>query len=204
MDQLRLAIFASGSGSNMQAIVDAAEAGDLDITVGAVVSNKPDAGVLDRARAHDIPTIVMDPRAYPDTSQYVSELLTKLEECRINFVALAGYLKIIPPEIVARFRGRILNIHPALLPAFGGKGYYGRRVHAAVLEHGVQWTGVTVHLVDEEYDTGPIVLQKPVRVDPDDTPESLAARVLKTEHEIYPAALKMFTEGRARIDGRRV
>jgi len=220
MDQIRLAIFASGSGSNMQAIVDAVETGDLNITIGAVDSNKSDAGVLDRARAHNIPTIVMDPEAYADAyvdayadayadaysgaSEYTSKLLFELEKCGVNFVALAGYLRIIPREIVARFRGRMLNIHPALLPSFGGKGYYGRRVHEAVLEHGVQWTGVTVHLVDEEYDTGPIILQKPVPVKSDDTAESLAARVLIIEHEIYPAALKLFATQRVRIDGRRV
>ncbi len=196
----------------MQAIVDAVETGELNITIGAVVSDKSDAGVLDRARASNIPTIVIDPKAYADASidaysgasVYASELVLKLEKCGINFVALAGYLRIIPPELVARFNGRMLNIHPSLLPSFGGKGFYGRRVHVAVLEHGVQWTGATVHLVDAEYDTGPIVLQKPVRVEPDDTPESLAARVLKTEHELYPAALKMFAAGRVRINGRRV
>lgn len=202
--RLRLAIFASGSGSNMQSIVDAVERGDLDITVALVVSNKTDAGVLDRARVHGIPFIVLDPRSYAEEEVYTEELLGHLESHGVNFVALAGYLRKIPARVVTRFKGRMLNIHPALLPSFGGKGYYGLKVHRAVLEHGAQWSGATVHLVDEEYDTGPIVIQEPVKVEPDDTPESLAARVLKTEHRIYPMALKIFAEGRARIEGRRV
>jgi phosphoribosylglycinamide formyltransferase-1 len=204
MEQLRLAIFASGSGSNMQAIADAIDTGKLNATIGAVVSNKAEAGVLDRARRLGIPTLVMDPKSYPNESSYTKDLVDGLEKRDVNFVALAGYLRKVPSEVVARFKGRMLNIHPALLPSFGGKGYYGRRVHAAVLEMGLQWTGVTVHLVDEEYDTGPIVLQKPVPVERDDTPESLAARVLITEHELYPAALKLFAEDLITVDGRKV
>lgn len=204
MVRLRLAIFASGSGSNMQAIVDAAESGDLDVEIALVVSNRPDAGVVDRARNHGIPTLIIDPKSYDDESEYTADLLASLEEHAVNFVALAGYLRKVPSEIVDRFKGRMLNIHPALLPSFGGKGYYGRRVHEAVLKYGVQWTGVSVHVVDEEYDTGPIVLQEPVRVEPDDTPESLAARVLKVEHRLYPEALRLFAENRIRIDGRKV
>jgi phosphoribosylglycinamide formyltransferase-1 len=204
MNDLRLAIFASGSGSNMQAIVDAAEAGVIRATVALVVSNRENAGVLDRARTHDIPYVVLDPKSFDAEETYTAELLRRLDDHSVNFIALAGYLRKIPSEVVAHFRGRMLNIHPALLPSFGGKGYYGLRVHEEVLAHGVQWTGVTVHLVDEEYDTGPIVLQEPVKVEPDDTPESLAARVLKTEHKIYPEAIGIFAEGKARIEGRRV
>ena len=129
---------------------------------------------------------------------------TVVDGLHVNFVALAGYLRKIPAAVVAHYKNRMLNIHPALLPAFGGKGYYGRRVHEAVIEHGVQWSGATVHLVDEQYDTGPIVVQRPVRVEPDDTPETLAARILKVEHEIYPEAIGLFAEGRVRIEGRRI
>ncbi len=188
----------------MQAIVDAAESGSLEIDVAVCVSNKPDAGVLNRARAHNVPTIVIDPKSYDDEDRYTEDLLAALDGHEVNFVVLAGYLRRIPAAVVARFRHRILNIHPALLPAFGGTGLYGQRVHEAVVAHGVQWTGATVHIVDEQYDTGPIVLQRPVRVDPDDTAESLAARVLNVEHEIYPEAIRLFAEGRVQVEGRRV
>jgi phosphoribosylglycinamide formyltransferase-1 len=147
---------------------------------------------------------VIDPKSYGDESDYVRDLEAALDAHHVNFVALAGYLRKIPSSIVRKFKNRMLNIHPALLPSFGGKGYYGRRVHEAVIEYGVQWTGVTVHLVDEEYDTGPIVLQEPVRVEPVDTPESLAARVLETEHQVYPKAIGLFAAGRVRVEGRRV
>ena len=202
--KLKIAVLGSGSGSNMQAIVDAAEAGEIDAKVALVVSNRPDAGVLQRAARHAIPTAVIDPKAYDDEVRYVEDLTASLDSRGVNFVALAGYLRKIPSPIVARFKNRMLNIHPALLPSFGGKGYYGRRVHEAVIEHGVKWTGVTVPLVDEQYDTGPIVLQEPVKVEPDDTPETLAARVLKTEHKLYPKAIGLFAEGGIRIEGRRV
>jgi phosphoribosylglycinamide formyltransferase-1 len=119
-------------------------------------------------------------------------------------VALAGYLKKIPSDIVRRYHHRMVNIHPALLPSFGGKGMYGRRVHEAVLESGVRWTGVTVHLVDEEYDTGPIILQEPVPVYPGDSVEELAARVLEIEHQLYPRALNLVAETRVRVEGRKV
>nr|WP_243665078.1 phosphoribosylglycinamide formyltransferase [Rhodothermus marinus] len=122
-------------------------------------------------------------------------MLEVLRAHDVELVALAGYLKKIPDNVVAAYRNRILNIHPSLLPAFGGPGMYGRRVHEAVLNYGVRWTGATVHLVDEEYDHGPIVLQEPVPVLPDDTPETLAARVLEVEHRLYPEALRLFAEG---------
>lgn len=201
---LTLAIFASGGGSNAQAIADAIAGGKLNARIGLCVSNRIDAGVLLRMEEMEVPTLVLDPRTFKSEEEYTDQLLGAFTRRSVDFIVLAGYLRKIPSEVVRRFKNRMLNIHPALLPSFGGKGLYGRRVHEAVLEHGVKWTGVTVHIVDEEYDTGPIVLQEPVRIEPDDTPETLAARVLKTEHEIYPRAIGLFADGRVKVVGRKV
>ena len=199
---LRLAVFASGGGTNFQAILDAVESGTLPLTVALCLSNTPKAGAVARAARHGVPAAVLDPRDFEPEALYVEALMGVLGEHKVNFIALAGYLRKIPAAVVSAFRGRMVNIHPALLPAFGGKGLYGRRVHEAVLAYGVRWTGATVHLVDEEYDTGPIVLQEPAPVLPGDTPETLAARVLRVEHRLYPKALRLFAEGRVRIEGR--
>ncbi len=201
---MRLAVFASGEGSNFQSIVDAAESGALKARVVLCVSNNPSAGVLDRATKSKIPVLVLNPSEFSDPDGYTSSLRAKLIEFETDFIALAGYMKMIPAEIVNEYSDHIVNIHPALLPAFGGPGMYGRRVHQAVLESGADESGATVHLVDEEYDTGPIVLQESVPVRPEDTPDSLAARVLKVEHRIYPRALALFEENRVKIDGRNV
>ena len=199
---LRLAVFASGGGSNFQAILDAVERGTLPLTVALCLSNTPKAGALARARRYGVPTAVLDSRDFETESTYVAALMDVLGEHAVNFIALAGYMRKIPAAVVDAFGERILNIHPALLPSFGGKGLYGRRVHEAVLAYGARWTGATVHLVDQEYDTGPIVLQEPVPVLPGDTPETLAARVLRIEHRLYPQALRLFAEGRVSVEGR--
>lgn len=201
---MRLAVFASGSGTNFQSMLDAIHRGDLSATPALCVSNTEEAGALDRARRHDVPTVVLDPDDYNQTATYSDDLLAVLEDHDVTFVALAGYLRKIPPAVVDAYRGRMTNIHPALLPAFGGAGMYGMRVHRAVLEYGVRWSGATVHLVDEEYDTGPIVLQEPVPVYPDDTPETLAERVLAVEHRLYPEALRLFATDRVHVDKRTV
>jgi len=201
---MRLAVFASGGGSNLQAILDAARAGTLRAEVVLVVADREAAGALDRARRHGVPTAVLRPADFADAEAFGRAMLGVLEEHRVSFVALAGYLRRIPDAVVRAFRHRIVNVHPSLLPAFGGPGFYGRRVHEAALAHGVRWSGATVHLVDEDYDTGPIVLQEPVRVEPGDTPEALAARVLAVEHRLYPEALRLFADGRVRVEGRTV
>lgn len=203
-NSLRLAAFASGGGSNVQSILDAIDGGTLDAELALVVTDRPGIGVLDRAERHDIPTLVLPPADFDDADAFGAALLEVLGAHGVDFVALAGYLKHVPPAVVRAFRHRMLNVHPSLLPAFGGPGFYGRRVHEAALAYGVRWSGATVHLVDEEYDTGPIVLQEPVRVHADDTPEALAARVLAVEHRLYPEALRLFATGRVRVDGRRV
>jgi phosphoribosylglycinamide formyltransferase-1 len=196
---LRLAVLASGGGTNLQAVLDAIAGGDLDAQVVLVVSNKEDAGALERARRAGV-------RAewIPKGEDYDARLLALLDETGPDLVVLAGYLKLISPETVRRFRHRMINIHPALLPAFGGKGMYGIHVHEAVLAYGAKVTGVTVHLVDEEFDHGQVVAQQPVPVLEGDDPKTLQERVLEVEHELYPRVLQWFARGRVRIEGRRV
>ena len=201
---MRLAVFASGGGTNFQAILDAIDAGDLPAEVACCVSNTPTAGALDRADQQDIPTAILTPSSFEAPAPFGRALLEALSAHGATFVALAGYMQKIPPAVVDEYRGRMTNIHPALLPAFGGQGMYGMHVHEAVIEYGVHWSGVTVHLVDEEYDHGPVVLQEPVPVYDGDTPQDLAARIKTVEHRLYPHALRLFAEGRVQIDNRRV
>ncbi|HEX7090126.1 MAG TPA: phosphoribosylglycinamide formyltransferase [Longimicrobiales bacterium] len=192
----RIAVFASGGGSNLQALMDhfnrAGEASAARVEL--VVSDRPAAGALERAARAGIPARVVEVAGRPD-EDVARETLAALEAAGIEFVALAGYLRRIPADVVRCYRGRMTNIHPALLPAFGGKGMYGIRVHRAVLAAGCKVSGATVHLVDEEYDTGPILAQWPVPVLPGDTPEALAARVLRVEHLLYPATLEALVLG---------
>lgn len=201
---MRLAVFASGGGTNFQAILDAIDDGDLPATPVCCVSDTPDAGALDRAERHDIPTHVVPPRDHSGETAFGEALLDRLSHHDVTFVALAGYMIKVPRNVVDAYRGRMTNVHPALLPAFGGQGMYGMNVHEAVIDYGVHWTGVTVHLVDEDYDHGPVVLQEPVPVYADDTPEGLADRVKTVEHQLYPYALRLFAEDRLEIDGRTV
>lgn len=199
-DPMRLAVFASGGGSNLGAILNAIAAERLRARVVAVVTDRPGAGALERAAERGIPTHVLPPSDFDSEGAFEETLLEATSEAEA--VALAGYLKKIPGRVVRAFPHRMLNIHPALLPAFGGRGMYGRRVHAAVIEHGCKISGATVHLVDAAYDTGPIVMQDAVTVTSNDTPESLAKRVLAVEHTIYPRALGLLAEDRLRLDGR--
>ena len=201
---MRLAVFASGGGTNFQAILDAINRGTLPAKPVCCVSNTPDAGALDRAERADVPTAVVPPSDYDDPSAFGNALLDVLAEHDVSFVALAGYMIKVPTNVVDAYRGRMTNVHPALLPAFGGQGMYGMHVHEAVLDYGAHWSGVTVHLVDEEYDHGPIVLQEPVPVYPDDTPQVLADRVKTVEHRLYPEALRLFAQGRVHLNGRTV
>jgi len=201
-DPFRIAVFASGGGSNFQSILDAAEDGSIAADVALCVSDRASAGAIDRASDAGIPSSVVDPGDDPD--RFAEALLDLLERREISFVALAGYLRKIPPSVVEAYRGRMVNIHPSLLPAFGGRGMYGMHVHRAVVDYGVRWTGATVHLVDEAYDHGPVVLQEPVPVFTGDRPEDVAARVLAVEHRLYPTALQLFASGRVHVDGRSV
>lgn len=183
-----VAVLASGGGTNLQALVDRFAEGDQAARVALVVSDREGVGALERAHRAGIPGRVVRAKGRAP-EEAAGELLGLLEAHRIELIALAGYLRLVPDRIVRRYPGRIVNIHPALLPAFGGAGYYGVRVHEAVLASGATVTGATVHLVDEEYDRGRILAQWPVPVLPDDTADTLAARVLAVEHVLYPAVV---------------
>lgn len=180
MTAVRVAVLASGGGTNLQALLDALQDPAL-ARVTRVIANRPTAGALERARRRGVPaTVLRDP---DDAAELLAALTA---DGGVDLVVLAGYLKLVPPAVVARFRWRMINIHPALLPAHGGPGMYGRRVHEAVLASGAAESGVTVHYVDEQYDRGPIIAQARVPVRPGDTPETLAARVLEAEHQLLP------------------
>lgn len=184
MAQARIAVLASGRGTNLQALLDACADPGASAEVCVVLSNRATAGALDRARAAGVPAA-----AIPTTSDDGSALLVLLDRHAPDVIVLAGYLKLVPQSVVQRYPGRIMNIHPALLPGFGGRGMYGRHVHEAVLAAGVRVSGVTLHLIDEEYDRGWILAQWPVPVRPDDTAETLAQRVLEVEHQLLPRAV---------------
>jgi len=201
---LNVAVFASGRGSNFRAILDNIDRGEIKARISIIISNRSDAGIFNIAQDRNIPYRHINPSDYTTEKDYCSEVLSLLDECSVGLIVLAGYLKKIPSEIITQYRNRIMNIHPALLPAFGGQGMYGMKVHQAVVEYGAKVTGVTVHFVDEEYDHGPIILQEPIGVDDDDTPELLAEKVLSVEHRVYSRAIKLFAEDRLSIDGRRV
>jgi len=181
----RVAVFASGGGTNLQAILDYfdAQSDAHATTVSLVASDRASAGALDRARRRGVEAIALD------TTQRGDALAGLLESRAIDYIALAGYLRFVPASVTRQWRGRIVNVHPSLLPSFGGTGMYGIRVHQAVIEAGVRVTGVTVHFVDEVYDCGPIIAQWPVPVLPGDTAEALAGRVLAVEHALYPLTL---------------
>jgi formyltetrahydrofolate-dependent phosphoribosylglycinamide formyltransferase len=201
---MNIAVFASGRGSNFQAILKAIDDGRLSARVTLLVSNNSNAGALELARSRNIPAIHLNQKQFSSEQLYEEQLLDLLARHGIELVVLAGYMKRIPGSVINRFRNRILNIHPALLPMFGGAGMYGIHVHEAVLASGAKISGATVHIVDEEYDKGPIVMQKTVEVLSNDTPETLAARVLSAEHEIYPKAIAAFAAQQVRIEGRKV
>ena len=197
-----LAVMASGGGSNFRAILHAIEAGTLPLRCPLLVSNRSSAGALKIAESHGVTAVVINPAAYEAEADYVAALMDLFARHQIDLVALAGYLKKVPVPVVRAFRHRMVNIHPALLPDFGGPGLYGLRVHAAVLAAGARQSGATIHFVDEEYDTGPCILQEQVPVLADDTPQTLAARVLAVEHKLYPKALALLAQDRIRVNGR--
>jgi len=196
---MRVGVLASGSGSNLQALLDRFNLGDDSwARVAIVVGSRPGIGVLDRARAAAVPVAIVPPpgpdsRVRPEADAVY--LLERLEDARVELVVLAGYLRLIPQEVVRAYWGRMINIHPALLPSFGGQGLYGRRVHEAVLATGCRVTGVTIHFVSEQYDGGPIVAQWPVPVFEDDDVPALAARVLRVEHRLLPSVVHAVARG---------
>jgi len=203
IEPIRLAVFASGRGSNLESIINHINTGQLDAKVAVVISNNSKSGALEMARHNNIPAHHISGIHFENEEVFINHVLQVLEKYDSQLVVLAGYMKKVPVRIIQSFKHRILNIHPALLPCFGGKGLYGKYVHDAVLEYGCKVSGATVHIVDEEYDTGPPVYQQCVPVRNDDTPETLAARILKVEHEIYPKAIQLFAENRVTVQGRK-
>jgi phosphoribosylglycinamide formyltransferase-1 len=199
MDKLPIGVLISGSGTNLQAIIDAIEAGKLDAKIEVVVSNKANAFGIERARRHGIPTEVLDHRSFSSREAYDEAVVAILRQRRVALVVLAGFMRLLSPGFIRAFANRIMNIHPALLPAFPGLNVQQRAV-----EHGVRFSGCTVHFVNEECDEGPIIIQAVVPVLPDDTGETLAARILEQEHRIYPRAIQLYAAGRLQIVGRRV
>ena len=189
---LKLAVFISGGGTNLQALIDACRSKSIDAEIKAVISNNSKAYSLQRAKNAGIETFHISKVKYPDGDKLAGVTLEVMEQFDIDLIALAGYMKLLPAVIVKKYHGRIINIHPALLPKYGGKGMYGINVHKTVIESGDRYSGATVHLVDEHYDKGVILIQRRVPVKDDDTPESLAARVLKVEHKILPMAVSLF------------
>jgi len=204
--KLRLGVLASGGGSNLQAIMNAAAAGQLDAEVATVISDV-ECGAQERARRAGVPSVFINRRdkaRYPAREVFDDAVLEALQAQEVGLVCHAGYLRIMTPKLVQAYEGRMMNTHPALLPSFGGYGMIGHHVHQAVLDYGCKVSGCTIHFVTEGTDEGPIILQRAVPVEEDDTAETLAARILPIEHELYPQAIQLFAEGRLRIEGRRV
>ncbi len=194
-----------GRGSNLGAIIQGCASGEIAGEVALVIGTRADAPALQRARDAGINTSVVSPKKYEgDDNGYAAALLRVLERANPGLICLAGYMRKLPDGVLNSYSGRVMNIHNALLPLFGGKGMFGEHVHRAVLESGMKVSGCTVHFVDEQYDAGPIIIQSAVPVMDDDTASTLAARVLVQEHASYVRAIKLYAEGRLRLEGRRV
>lgn len=194
---LRAVVMVSGGGTNLQAILDAIEGGSVTNTeIAAVISNNAGAYAIERAKKYQIPAFVVTPKAYDSREEFGEALTATVDACKPDLIVLAGFLVKIPEAMIAKYRNRIINIHPSLIPSFCGVGYYGLKVHEAALARGVKVTGATVHYVDEGTDTGPILLQKAVEVQPGDTPEILQRRVMEqAEWEILPKAIHLIANG---------
>jgi len=198
---IRLGVLISGSGRTLQNFLDLSEAGRLKARVVTVISSSADAYGLERARRHGVATAVVRRADHGDARAFSDAITARLQAAEVDLVAMAGFMKLY--VVPACYEGRVLNIHPALLPSFGGKGFYGERVHRAVLDYGCKVSGCTVHVADNRYDSGPIIVQKTVPVLEGDEPHTLADRVFEKELEAYPEAIDLFAEGRIRIEGRR-
>lgn len=203
---MRIAVLVSGGGTNLQAIIDGIDNGNITNTeICLVFSNNPKAYAIERAKKAGIPYVVKSPKEFANREDFNEALLQILTDAKPDLVVLAGCLVVIPECVVKAFPNRIINIHPALIPSFCGTGYYGLKVHEKALERGVRVSGATVHFVDEGTDTGPIILQKPVMVRDDDTPESLQRRIMEqAEWKIMPMAIDLIANGKVRVEGRKV
>ena len=199
----KIAVFASGSGSDFQSIIDANER-DPFCEIALLIASRPCIGAIARAEKHGIEAVVRSKKEYPSVEEMFEDIVGLLRARGVDYVVLAGYLSMIPENFVRAFPDRIINIHPSLIPSFCGKGNYGLNVHRAAIEYGVKISGLTVHFVDEHYDSGAIILQRAVEVRDDDTPESLQVRILEEEHKALPEAVRLLTTGKIVKTGRKV
>jgi len=202
---MKIAVLVSGGGTNLQAIIDKIASGEIQNTeIAVVLSNNKKAYALERAKTAGIPAVGLSAKQYPDREAFHDAVIDTIDSYQVDLIVLAGCLMYIPPKLIQKYQNRIINIHPSLIPSFCGKGYYGLAVHEKVLERGVKVTGATVHFVDEVLDNGPILLQKPVMIEADDTPETLQLRVMQqAEWIILPQAINLIAQGKVTIDGRR-
>jgi phosphoribosylglycinamide formyltransferase 1 len=199
---MKIAVLISGSGRTLKNLIDLVAEGSLPVDIDLVVSSTPKAGGLEHAKIAGIASVVLERKDYPTDEAYGEAIFNSCRNAEVDLVAMAGFLKLAP--VPDDFAGRVVNIHPSLIPAFCGHGMYGHHVHQAVLDYGAKVTGVTVHFVDNEYDRGPIIWQQPVPVFDDDTADTLADRVFNAEKEAYPHVLGLLSAGRVHLDGRRV
>ncbi|HAS92122.1 MAG: phosphoribosylglycinamide formyltransferase [Sedimentibacter sp.] len=204
MPQVKIGVLISGSGTNLQSLIDNIETGNIKGKITVVISNRKDAYGLNRARQKNIDALYIRQKDYESFENFNDAIIDELKKHNVELVVLAGYLKILTSKFIEEYRNRIINIHPSLIPAFCGKGYYGIKVHEEVIKYGVKLSGATVHFVDEEADTGPIIIQEAVEVGYEDTAETLQQKVLKIEHKILPLAVKYYCEGKIQISGRKV
>lgn len=203
---LRIGVLVSGGGTNLQALIDSISSGYLkDCSIATVVSSRPGVYALERARNHGIPCECISRKSFSAIEEYDEQLIRHMQNYRVQLVVMAGFLSMVGDEFNKYFKERIINVHPSLIPSFCGKGFYGIVPHQKALEYGVKVTGATVHFVELEYDSGPIILQKPVYIKDDDTAETLQKRVMEeAERKILPEAVKLFSEGRLKTEGRKV
>ncbi|HPB78594.1 MAG TPA: phosphoribosylglycinamide formyltransferase [Sedimentibacter sp.] len=204
MPQVKIGVLISGSGTNLQSLIDNIETGNIKGRIAVVISNRKDAYGLERARQKNIDAVYIRQKDYESFEIFNDAIIDELKRHNVELVVLAGYLKILTSKFIDEYRNRIINIHPSLIPAFCGKGYYGIKVHEEVIKYGVKLSGATVHFVDEEADTGPIIIQEAVEVSYEDTAETLQQKVLQIEHKILPLAVKYYCEGKIQISGRKV
>jgi len=199
----KIAVFASGSGSDFQSVIDLNEKENF-CEIALLIASKPDIFAIERAKKHNIDFAVFEKKKFENTEIMFNSISILLKEKAIDFIVLAGYLTVIPQNFIGQYRNKIINIHPSLIPSFCGEGFYGLKVHKAAIDYGVKLSGCTVHFVDEQADTGAVIMQEAVEVTCDDTAESLQRKVLEKEHICLPKAVKLLTMGKIQIDGRKV
>lgn len=199
-----IAVMVSGGGTNLQAIIDGIESGMIPGKISRVIASKPGIYALERAKKHGIPSVCICRKDFATKEVFDQAILQELVDCKADIVVLAGYLSILGAPVIQKFRNKIINIHPSLIPAFCGSGFYGEKVHQAAIDYGVKVSGATVHFVDEGTDTGPIIMQKCVEVLPEDDAHTLAQRVLVQEHTLLPLAVKLLLEEKIKVTGRKV